>query len=160
MEIGSVRVEFPENTNVIIGQSHFIKTVEDIYEAVVGTVPQAKFGIAFCEASGPCLIRVDGNDEALKKAASDNAAKIGAGHTFVVVVRDAYPINLLDRIKAVQEVCCIFCATANLLDVVVADNGRGRGIIGVIDGERPKGIEGPEDVEDRKAMLRKFGYKR
>lgn len=160
MEIGSVRVEFPENTNVIIGQSHFIKTVEDIYEAVVGTVPQAKFGIAFCEASGPCLIRVDGNDEALKKAASDNASKIGAGHTFVVVVRDAYPINLLDRIKAVQEVCCIFCATANQLDVVVADNGRGRGVIGVIDGERPKGIEGPEDVEDRKAMLRKFGYKR
>lgn len=160
MEIGSVRVEFPENTNVIIGQSHFIKTVEDIYEAVVGTVPQAKFGIAFCEASGPCLIRVDGNDETLKKVASDNAAKIGAGHTFVVVVRDAYPINLLDRIKAVQEVCCIFCATANQLDVVVADNERGRGIIGVIDGERPKGVEGPKDVEDRKAMLRKFGYKR
>lgn len=160
MEIGSVRVEFPENTNVIIGQSHFIKTVEDIYEAVVGTVPQAKFGIAFCEASGPCLIRVDGNDEALKKVASDNAARIGAGHTFVVVVRDAYPINLLDRIKAVQEVCCIFCATANQLDVLVADNERGRGIIGVIDGERPKGVEGPEDVEDRKAMLRKFGYKR
>lgn len=160
MEIGSVRVEFPENANVIIGQSHFIKTVEDIYEAVVGAVPQAKFGVAFCEASGPCLIRVDGNDEALEKVACDNAARIGAGHTFVVVVRDAYPINLLDRIKSVQEVCCIFCATANPLDVVVASNERGRGIIGVIDGERPKGVEGPADVEDRKAMLRRFGYKR
>jgi hypothetical protein len=160
MEIGSVRVEIPEGANVIIGQSHFIKTVEDIYEAVVGTVPQAKFGIAFSEASGPCLIRTDGNDEALKKAASDNAARIGAGHTFVVMVRDAYPINLLDRIKAVQEVCCVFCATANPLDVVVASNERGRGIVGVIDGESPKGVEGPQDVADRKAMLRKFGYKR
>jgi hypothetical protein len=146
MEIGPVRVEVPEGANVIIGQSHFIKTVEDIYEAVVGTVPQAKFGIAFCEASGPCLIRTDGNDEAMKKAASDSAARIGAGHTFVVMVRDAYPINILDRIKSVQEVCCIFCATANPLDVVVASNERGRGIIGVIDGESPKGIEGPQDV--------------
>ncbi len=160
MEIGSVRVEIPEGANVLIGQSHFIKTVEDIYEAVVGTVPQAKFGIAFCEASGPCLIRIDGNDEALKKSAADNAARIGAGHTFVVMVRDAYPINLLDRIKSVQEVCCVFCATANPLDVVVAGNERGRGIVGVIDGESPKGVEGPEDVADRKAMLRKFGYKR
>jgi adenosine/AMP kinase len=160
MEIESVRVEFPEDTNVVIGQSHFIKTVEDIYEAVVGTVPQAKFGIAFCEASGPCLVRVDGNDEHLKKVATDNARKIGAGHTFVLVVRDAYPINLLNRIKDVQEVCGIFCATSNPLDVIVAGNERGRGIIGVIDGERPKGVEGESDVADRKAMLRKFGYKR
>lgn len=160
MEIESVRVEFPVDTNVVIGQSHFIKTVEDIYEAVVGTVPQAKFGIAFCEASGPCLIRVDGNDEALKKVATDNASRIGAGHTFVLVVRDAYPINLLNRVRDVQEVCSIFCATANPLDVVVACNERGRGIIGVIDGERPKGVEGEKDVADRKAMLRKFGYKR
>lgn len=160
MEIGSVRVEIPDGANVIIGQSHFIKTVEDIYEAVVGTVPQAKFGVAFCEASGPCLIRTDGNDETMKKAASDNAGRIGAGHTFVVVVKDAYPINILDRIKAVQEVCCIFCATANPLDVVVAGNERGRGIIGVIDGEKPRGVEGADDVADRKAMLRKFGYKR
>lgn len=160
MEISSVRVEIPEGANVVIGQSHFIKTVEDIYEAVVGTVPQAKFGVAFCEASGPCLIRTDGNDEAMKKAAADNAARIGAGHTFVIVVKDAYPINILDRVKAVQEVCCIFCATANQLDVVVAGNERGRGIVGVIDGEKPKGVEGADDVADRKAMLRKFGYKR
>lgn len=160
MEISSVRVEIPEGANVVIGQSHFIKTVEDIYEAVVGTVPQAKFGVAFCEASGPCLIRTDGNDEAMKEAAADNAARIGAGHTFVIVVKDAYPINILDRIKAVQEVCCIFCATANPLDVVVAGNERGRGIVGVIDGEKPKGVEGADDVADRKAMLRKFGYKR
>ena len=160
MEIESVRVEFPEDTNVVIGQSHFIKTVEDIYEAVVGTVPQARFGIAFCEASGPCLIRVDGNDEDLKMVATDNARRIGAGHTFVLVVRNAYPINILNRIKDVQEVCGIFCATANPLDVIVAANDRGRGIIGVIDGERPKGVEGENDVADRKAMLRKFGYKR
>ena len=160
METESVRVEFPEDANVVIGQSHFIKTVEDIYEAVVGTVPQAKFGIAFCEASGPCLIRVDGNDEELKNVATDNARRIGAGHTFVLVVRNAYPINILNRIKDVQEVCGIFCATANPLDVIVAANDRGRGILGVIDGERPKGVEGESDAADRKSMLRKFGYKR
>lgn len=160
MEIESVRVEIPEDTNVIIGQSHFIKTVEDIYEAVIGTVPQAKFGIAFCEASGPCLIRTEGNDDQLKKAATDNASRIGAGHTFVLVIRDAYPINVLNRIKDVQEVCGIFCATANPLEVVVARSERGRGIIGVIDGESPKGVEGEADIADRKAMLRKFGYKR
>ncbi|MDQ1372366.1 MAG: uncharacterized protein QG582_1282 [Candidatus Thermoplasmatota archaeon] len=160
MEIESVRVEFPEDANVIIGQSHFIKTVEDIYEAVVGTVPQAKFGVAFCEASGPCLVRVEGNDEQLKKAATDNASRIGAGHTFVLVIRDAYPINILNRLRDVQEVCGIFCATANPLDVIVAGNERGRGIIGVIDGESPKGVEGDSDIADRKAMLRKFGYKR
>jgi len=160
MKIESVGVEIPDGANVVIGQSHFIKTVEDIYEAVVGTVPQAKFGVAFCEASGPCLVRVEGNDEALKKAATDNALRIGAGHTFILFVRDAYPINILNRIRDVQEVCGIFCATANPLDVVVACNERGRGIIGVIDGEGPKGVEGDEDVSDRKAMLRKFGYKR
>lgn len=160
MKIESVRVEFPEDANVIIGQSHFIKTVEDIYEAVVGTVPQAKFGVAFCEASGPCLVRVEGNDEQLKKAATDNASRIGAGHTFVLVVRNAYPINILNRLRDVQEVCGIFCATSNPLDVIVAGNERGRGIIGVIDGESPKGVEGESDIADRKAMLRKFGYKR
>jgi adenosine/AMP kinase len=160
MEIESVRVEIPENANVVIGQSHFIKTVEDIYEAVAGTVPQAKFGIAFCEASGPCLIRVDGNDDAMKSAATGIARDIGAGHTFVIAIRDAYPINILNRVKDVQEVCGVFCATANPLDVVVATNERGRGIIGVIDGERPKGVEGDADIADRKSMLRKFGYKR
>ncbi len=160
MEIESVRVEFPEDANIIIGQAHFIKTVEDIYEAVVGTVPQAKFGVAFCEASGPCLIRIEGNDEQLKKVAADNAGRIAAGHTFVLVIRNAYPINILNRLRDVQEVCGIFCATANPLDVIVAGNERGRGILGVIDGERPKGVEGESDVADRKAMLRKFGYKR
>lgn len=160
MEIESVRVEFPEGSNIIIGQSHFIKTVEDLYEAIVGTVPQARFGIAFCEASGPCLIRVDGNDDELKRIASDNAMKISAGHTFVVLVKDAYPINLLQRIKETQEVCTIFCATANPLEVMVVDNGRGRGVVGVIDGEKPKGVETEQDVEDRKSFLRKIGYKR
>jgi len=160
MDIKSVKVEIPENANVIIGQTHFIKTAEDLYEAIVSTVPGVKFGLAFCEASGPCLIRVEGNDDRLKKAAADNAQRIGAGHTFVVMLENAYPINVLNRIKDLQEVCSIFCATANPVDVVLAENERGRGILGVIDGERPKGIETAKDAEDRKAFLRKIGYKR
>jgi adenosine/AMP kinase len=160
MQIESVRVEFPDDANVVIGQSHFIKTVEDIYEAIVGAVPQARFGLAFCEASGPCLIRTDGNDDELKKAAAENAKRIGAGHTFVVIMKECYPINVLPRIRDVQEVCGIFCATANPIDVLVVDNGRGRGIVGVIDGEKPKGVESDKDVTERKELLRKFGYKR
>ena len=160
MQIEAVKVDFPDGANVILGQSHFIKTAEDIYEAIVGTVPQAKFGLAFCEASGPCLVRVEGNDPELKKVASDNAMMIGAGHSFIIVLRDAYPINILSRVKDVQEVCGIFCATANPLKVLVVDNGGGRGIVGVIDGERSKGVESEADVEERKALLRKFGYKR
>ena len=160
MQIESIKVDFPDGTNVILGQSHFIKTAEDIYEAIVGTVPQAKFGLAFCEASGPCLVRVEGNDPELEKVASDNAMRIGAGHSFIVVLRDAYPINVLNRVKDVQEVCGIFCATANPLEVLVVDNGSGRGIVGVIDGEKSKGVESEGDVEERKALLRKFGYKR
>ncbi|OGS42506.1 MAG: hypothetical protein A3K67_07455 [Euryarchaeota archaeon RBG_16_62_10] len=160
MELKSVKVEIPENANVIIGQTHFIKSTEDLYEAVVGTVPQAKFGLAFSEASGPCLVRVEGNDDRLRKTATDIAMRIGAGHTFVVVLENAYPINVLNRIKDVPEVCGIFCATANPLDVIVAENGRGRGIVGVIDGERPKGVETDKDAEDRKSFLRKIGYKR
>ena len=160
MQIESIKVDFPDGANVILGQSHFIKTAEDIYEAIVGTVPQAKFGLAFCEASGPCLVRVEGNDPELEKVASDNAMRIGAGHSFIVVLRDAYPINVLNRVKDVQEVCGIFCATANPLEVLVVDNGSGRGIVGVIDGERSKGVESEADVEERKALLRKFGYKR
>jgi adenosine/AMP kinase len=160
LQLTSVKVEFPESANVIIGQTHFIKTAEDIYEAIVGTVPQAKFGIAFCEASGPCLVRVEGNDDRLKKVAEENAMRIGAGHTFVVVLEGAYPINVLNRIKDVQEVCGIFCATANPVDVIVAENERGRGVLGVIDGERPKGVETENDAQDRKAFLRKIGYKR
>lgn len=160
MELKSVKIDMPEKANVIIGQTHFIKSVEDIYEAVVGTVPQAKFGLAFCEASGPCLVRVDGNDERLKKAAADNAMRIGAGHTFVLLLENAYPINVLNRIKEVQEVCSIFCATANPVQVVVVENGRGRGVLGVIDGESPKGVESPKDADDRRGFLRKIGYKR
>lgn len=160
MQIESVKVKFPEDANVVLGQSHFIKTVEDIYEAIVGTVPQAKFGLAFCEASGPCLVRVEGNDDELKRVASDNAMKIGAGHSFIVVLRESYPINVLNRIKDIQEVCSVYCATANPLEVLIVDNGSGRGIVGVIDGERPKGIETEKDAEDRRGFLRKIGYKR
>jgi len=160
MELKSVKVEMPENANVIIGQTHFIKTTEDLYEAIIGSVPQAKFGLAFCEASGPCLVRVEGNDERLKKLAAQNASNIGAGHTFIVLLENAYPINVLNRIKEVHEVCSIFCATSNPVDVIVVENERGRGIVGVVDGEKPKGIETAKDVEDRKAFLRKIGYKR
>ena len=160
MELMNVKMDLPEDSNIIIGQTHFIKSTEDIYEAIIGTVPGAKFGLAFCEASGPCLIRVDGNDDNLKKAAVDNAKKIGAGHVFVVLLRNAYPINVLNRIKDVQEVCTIFCATANPVEVIVVENEIGRGVMGVIDGERPKGIETPKEEEDRKAFLRKIGYKR
>jgi adenosine/AMP kinase len=160
MELKSVKVSFPEGANVIIGQTHFIKTTEDLYEAIVGTVPGAKFGIAFCEASGPCLVRVEGNDDKLRNLAAENAMKIGAGHTFVVILENAYPINVLNRIKDVQEVCTVFCATANPVDVIVAETKLGRGVVGVIDGERPKGVETAKDAEDRKAFLRKIGYKR
>lgn len=160
MELVNVKMELPEDSNIIIGQTHFIKSTEDLYEAIAGTVPGARFGLAFCEASGPCLIRIEGNDDGLKKAAADNAKRIGAGHVFVILLRNAYPINVLNRIKEVQEVCTVFCATANPVDVVVAENKIGRGVMGVIDGERPKGIETSKDEDDRKAFLRKIGYKR
>ncbi len=155
-----VSLEIPENGNLILGQSHFIKTAEDIYEAIVNTVPQMKFGVAFNEASGPCLTRVEGNDDALKALAAKNATAVGAGHTFVVVMRDGYPINVLGRIKDVPEVCSIFCATANPVQAVVAESEGGRGVLGVIDGAPPKGVEGPEDVEKRRGFLRMIGYKR
>jgi adenosine/AMP kinase len=155
-----VPLEVPENGNLILGQSHFIKTVEDIYEAIVNTVPQIKFGIAFNEASGPCLTRVDGNDDTLKALAAKNATAIAAGHIFVVVMRDGYPINVLGRIKEVPEVCSIFCATANPVQAVIAESELGRGVLGVIDGVPPKGVETPEDVEKRRAFLRMIGYKR
>ena len=160
MDIKLVPLEIPEGGNIILGQSHFIKTVEDIYEAIVNTVPQMKFGVAFNEASGPCLTRVDGNDEGLKVLAAKNASAVGAGHIFVVVMTDGYPINVLGRIKDVPEVCSIFCATANPVHVVVAESGRGRGVMGVIDGEMPKGVEGPQDAEKRRGFLRMIGYKR
>ena len=160
LELESVRLQFPSDTNIIVGQSHFIKTVEDVYEAVVSTVPQAKFGIAFNEASGPCLTRVEGNDDELKNVAVRNAQAIGAGHVLVLVVRNAYPINLLKALRNVDEICSIFCATANPLEVIVARSEQGRGIVGVIDGSSPKGVEGAADMAARQAMLRKFGYKR
>src|SRR6266851_853641 len=141
MELKSVRLEIPEGANLILGQAHFIKTVEDLYEALVNTVPQMKFGIAFNEASGPCLTRVDGNDDELKAVAARNATAAGAGHIFVIVMRDGYPINVLGRIKDVPEVCSIFCATANPVSVIVVENEQGRGVMGVIDGAPPKGVE-------------------
>jgi adenosine/AMP kinase len=159
MELSAVRIEIPDGANVIIGQSHFIKTVEDLYEAIVNTVPGAKFGLAFNEASGPCLVRSEGNDDELHQAAIRNAQAIAAGHVFVVLIRNAYPINLLTRIRDVPEVCSIYCATANPLQVVVAQGEQGRGVLGVIDGSSPKGVETPADVAARKELLRKFGYK-
>jgi adenosine/AMP kinase len=159
MELSAVRMELPEGSNLIVGQSHFIKTVEDLYEAVVGTVPGAKFSLAFNEASGPCLVRAEGNDEELRRAAIRNAQAIAAGHVFVLLIRDAYPINLLPRIREVQEVCSIFCATANPVEIVVAQSDQGRGVLGVIDGSPPKGVETPHDADARRELLRKFGYK-
>ncbi|MGI6784841.1 MAG: adenosine-specific kinase [Aminivibrio sp.] len=156
-----VQLEFPEDCNVIFGQSHFIKTVEDLYEALVTSSPSLRFGIAFCEASGDCLIRRDGNDEELAAIAVANAEKIAAGHCFVIVLRNGYPINVLNRIKDCQEVCRIFAATANPLQVIVCESSQGRGVAGVIDGFPPRGVEGPEDVEKRKTLLRAIiGYKR
>jgi hypothetical protein len=160
MELTLVPLEVPEGGNVILGQAHFIKSVEDIYEAVVNTVPQMKFGIAFNEASGPCLTRVDGNDEDLKAMAARNAVAVAAGHVFVVAMRDGYPINVLGRIRDVPEVCSIYCATANPVQVVVAESEQGRGVLGVIDGFPPKGIETAEDAEKRRGFLRMIGYKR
>jgi adenosine/AMP kinase len=155
-----VKIQKPEDINFILGQSHFIKTVEDIAEAVVGSVPGAKFGLAFCEASGDCLIRTEGNDEELKTLALDNARAIGAGHSFILFLRDCFPVNVLNAIKSIQEVCTIYCATANPAEVVIAESRQGRGIMGVIDGAEPKGVEGQNDIIDRTVLLRKFGYKR
>lgn len=160
MELKTVRLAIPENGNIIVGQSHFIKTVEDIYEAIINTVPQMKFGIAFNEASGACLIRVDGNDDALQQNATSNAQAIAAGHTFVVAMSNGYPINILGRIRDIPEVCAIFCATANPVEVIIAESEQGRGILGVIDGASPKGVESKEDAEWRHGFLRKIGYKR
>jgi adenosine/AMP kinase len=160
IKIDVVRVEIPEGTNVIIGQSHFIKTVEDLYETLASSSPILRFGIAFCEASGKRLIRWDGNDEELIKMAQQTALKIGAGHTFVIYLKNGYPINVLNRVKNVEEVVRIFAATANPLQVLVAETDQGRGIIGVVDGYTPLGIEGEADIKERKELLRKFGYKR
>jgi hypothetical protein len=160
MELSAIEIVKPADANVIIGQAHFIKTVEDLYEAVVAAVPAVKFGVAFCEASGPCLIRHTGTDAGLEDAAVRAAQAIGAGHVFVVMLGNAFPINVLNQVKAVAEVCSIFCATANEVRVIVAaDGGGARGVIGVIDGSAPKGIEGEQEQAERRAMLRRFGYK-
>jgi len=160
LDIKNIKIQKPEEVNFILGQSHFIKTVEDIHEALVTSVPGIKFGLAFCEASGDCLVRWSGTDEAMIDLAKKNAMEISAGHSFILFLGEGYfPINVLNQIKAVPEVCHIFCATANSTDIVVIDVGNGRAILGVADGQRPKGIEGEEDIAWRKGFLRKIGYK-
>ena len=160
MELKAVRLEVPADGNIIVGQTHFIKSVEDIYEAIVNTVPGMKFGIAFNEASGPCLTRADGNDEELKAVAVRNASALAAGHIFVVAMRAGFPINILGRIKDVPEVCSIYCATANPTEAIVAETEQGRGVLGVVDGFPPKGVESEQDAAVRRDFLRKIGYKR
>ena len=158
IELKSVRLEIPADANIVVGQSHFIKTVEDLYEAVTTTVPQAMFGVAFNEASGACLTRAEGNDQALKDVAVRNAQAMACGHTFVLVLQNAYPINVLNAVRSVPEVCSIFCATANPVEVIVAQSEQGRGVMGVIDGSSPRGVEGDTDVTWRHDLLRKIGY--
>jgi adenosine/AMP kinase len=160
MELITVNIEKPEETNFILGQSHFIKSVEDIYEALISSVPGIKFGLAFCEASGKCLVRWEGTDTGLTELAKKNAMTIGAGHSFIIFLGDGFfPVNVLNAIKLVPEVCRIYCATANPTQVIVADTGEGRGILGVVDGLKPKGVEGEEDIAWRKGFLRRIGYK-
>jgi adenosine/AMP kinase len=159
VELHAVAIEKPDDLNVIIGQAHFIKTVEDVHEALVGSSPHLRFGVAFCEASGPCLIRRTGNDDELISLATRNAQAIAAGHTFVVLLREGYPVNVLNQLKQVPEVCSIFCASANRVEVVIAETELGRGIVGVIDGLVPAGVETDDDVVERKGLLRAIGYK-
>lgn len=159
MEIKAIRMEIPDGCNIIIGQTHFIKTIEDLYEIISTTVPHAKFGIAFSEASGACLIRTEGNDNELINICIKNIESIGAGHVFCILLKNAFPINVLNPIKNCQEVCRIFCATANPLEVIVVSTEQGKGVLGVVDGFSPKGVEQPEDKAQRKEFLRKIGYK-
>jgi adenosine/AMP kinase len=159
VDLETVRIENPDNLNLVLGQSHFIKTVEDLHEVLAGSSPHLRFGLAFCESSGPRLVRASGNDDELRSLAVRNALSIGAGHSFIVFLRDGFPVNVLNAIKAVPEVCRVFCATANSVDVVVASTPDGRGILGVIDGGSPLGVETDEDVAERRALLRRIGYK-
>ena len=159
MEIKIVKIDIPEGLNIVIGQSHFVKTVEDMYEILVGSSSHMKFGIAFSEASGPCLVRYEGNDETLTKLASETSFSLSCGHTFVIFLKDGFPINVLNALKVCQEVCHVICATANPLQVIVGETEQGRGILGVIDGSKPVGIEKEEDKKGRKELLRRFGYK-
>jgi uncharacterized protein len=159
-EVKTVAIKKPDEVNLIFGQSHFIKTVEDLYEALVTSVAGIQFGLAFVESSGACKVRVEGNDQELKELAAENALQIGAGHTFLIFLRNAFPVNVLNAIKNIPEVCTVFCATANPVEVVIAESQHGRGVLGVIDGAKPKGIESVEDIAWRKDFLRKTGYKR
>lgn len=159
LELKSVKIKKPDDVNLILGQSHFIKTVEDLYEVLVNGSPAIKFGLAFVESSGACKVRSEGNDAELKKLAEDNALEIGAGHSFIILMRNTFPINVLNAIKSVPEVCTIYCASANPAEVIIAESQMGRGILGVIDGARPKGVETAEDIAWRKEFLRKIGYK-
>ena len=160
MELVTVRLTIPEDCNIILGQSHFVKTVEDLFETMVTAVASPKFGVAFCEASGPKLVRSDGTDPDMVKAAIENAKALSAGHSFIIVMKDCFPINVLNAVKMCPEVCHVFCATANSVEVILAETDQGRGILGVIDGEPPVGIEDDKDVKQRKELLRNFGYKR
>jgi adenosine/AMP kinase len=159
MDLKAVKLDIPEGCNIILGQTHFIKTAEDLYEIIATTVPQAKFGIAFTEASGPCLIRIEGNDDQLTNVCIKNLQELGAGHVFCILLKNAFPINVLNQIKNCPEVCRVFCATANPVEVVIAETSQGRGVLGVIDGFSPKGVESAEDKTQRKEFLRKIGYK-
>lgn len=160
LDVFTVRMEVPAESNLILGQAHFIKTVEDLYEAIATAAPQAAFGLAFNESSGDCLVRSEGNDESLREAAMRNAQALGAGHAFVVFIRKAYPISVLNAIRNVPEVCCVYCATANPVEVVVARTEQGRGVVGVIDGHAPQGVETEKDIAWRHKLLRSMGYKR
>ena len=158
-EFKTVKIDVPKDCNVILGMAHFIKTIEDLYEALVNAVPNAKFGIGFCESSGPCLVRHEGNDDELRKLAADKAFEIACGHSFTVFLKNAYPLNVLDKIKQVPEVCTVYAATANPLEIIIAETAQGRGIVGVVDGLKSKGIESEEDIKTRKEFLRRIGYK-
>jgi adenosine/AMP kinase len=159
MELKSVKVEPPKDCNTIVGMAHFIKTAEDLYEALLNSVPNIQFGLGFCESSGPCLVRHEGNDTELRRLAAEKAFEIGCGHSFLIYIKNAYPLNVLDKIKKVPEVCTVYAATANLLEVIVAETEQGRGIIGVVDGLKSKGIETDKDIAERRGFLRKIGYK-
>jgi adenosine/AMP kinase len=159
MDLKAIKIKKPEDVNIILGQSHFIKTVEDLYEALINNVPGIKFGFAFCESSGACKIRSEGTDPELKSLAQENMLEIGAGHSFIILLRNAYPINVLNAVKLIPEVCNIYCASANPVQVIIAETAEGRGILGVIDGAKPKGIESDEDIAWRRGFLRKIGYK-
>ena len=159
MELKTVKIDPPKDCNIILGMAHFIKTAEDLYEAMVNSVPNIKFGIGFCESSGPCLVRHEGNDEELRRLAAEKAFEIACGHSFLIYIKDAYPLNVLDKIRKVPEVCTVYAATANPLEVIIAETAQGRGIIGVVDGLKSNGIETDADIKERRQFLRKIGYK-